>query len=52
MTISVINGGVVAKKGGALFRVLLVLAIVAQGALVAHHVHDASVQPSAIMQPK
>jgi len=48
MTISVINGGVVAKKGGALFRVLLVLAIVAQGALVAHHVHEAAGQPQVV----
>ena len=52
MTISVINGGVVARKGGALFRVLLVLAIVAQGALVAHHVHDAAEQPTMITQQK
>ena len=39
MTISVINGGVV-RKGGAFFRVLIVLAIIAQGLLVAHHAHD------------
>jgi hypothetical protein len=52
MTISVINGGVVARKGGVLFRVLLVLAIVAQGALFVHHVHDAAAQPTTITQQK
>jgi hypothetical protein len=52
MTISVINGGGVVKRGGALFRVLLVLAIVAQGALVAHHVRDAGRQPVTITQQR
>jgi hypothetical protein len=40
MTISVLNGGGIVKKGGALFRVLIVLAIVVQGGLVAHHARD------------
>jgi hypothetical protein len=40
MTISVLNGGGIVRKGGALFRVLIVLAIVAQGGLIAHHAHD------------
>jgi hypothetical protein len=52
MSISVINGGTVVRKGGALFRVLLVLAIVAQGALFVHHVHDAAAQPTTITQQK
>jgi hypothetical protein len=52
MTISVINGGGVVKSGGALFRVLFVLAIVAQGALVAHHVRDAAGHPPAITQQR
>ena len=44
MTISVVNGGGIVSRGGALFRLLLVLAIVAQGALVAHHAHEAARQ--------
>jgi hypothetical protein len=40
MTISVINGGGIVRKGGVLFRVLIVLAIIAQGSLVAHNAHD------------
>ncbi len=47
MSISVLNGGGIVRKGGALFRVLLVLAIVVQGGLVAHHVHDAVGQAQA-----
>ena len=42
MSISVLNGGGIVRKGGAVFRVLLVLAIVAQGGLVAHHTPDAA----------
>jgi hypothetical protein len=42
MTISVLNGGGIVKKGGTLFRVLVVLAIIVQGGLVAHHAHDAT----------
>ena len=45
MTISVLNGGGIVRKGGALFRVLIVLAIVVQGGLVAHHAHDPAPQP-------
>lgn len=41
MSISVLNGGGIVRKGGALFRVLIVLAIVVQGALVVHHGRDA-----------
>jgi hypothetical protein len=40
MTISVLNGGGIVRKGGALFRVLIVLAIVVQGGLVAHHASE------------
>ena len=40
MTISVINGGVVVKRSGTVLRVLIVLAIMAQGILVVHHAHD------------
>ena len=47
MRISVLNGGGIVRKGGALFRVLIVLAIVTQGALVAHHAHDAAGQAQA-----
>ena len=50
MTISVINGGGIVKKGGALFRVLIVLAILAQGGLVAHHAHEAVSQPQTTQQ--
>ena len=50
MTISVINGGVVVRKGGMLFRVLLVLAIIAQGVLVAHHAHDPAPGPNVTQQ--
>jgi hypothetical protein len=50
MTISVINGGGVVKKGGTFFRVLLVLAILVQAGLVAHHTHDAARQAQAIAE--
>ena len=36
MSISVINGGI-ARTSGALFRVLIVLAILAQGGLFVHY---------------
>ena len=39
MSISVLNGGGIVRKGDALFRVLIVLAIFAQGGLIAHHAH-------------
>jgi hypothetical protein len=39
MTISVINGGGIVRRSGTFFRVLIVLAIIAQGILVAHHAH-------------
>jgi hypothetical protein len=48
MTISVLNGGGIVRKGGALFRVLIVLAIVAQGGLVAHHSHDTARQAQVV----
>jgi hypothetical protein len=48
--ISVLNGGGIVRKGGALFRVLLVLAIVAQGGLVAHHAHQTARQVQASQQ--
>jgi hypothetical protein len=49
MTISVLNGGGIVRKGGALFRVLIVLAIVVQGGLVAHHGRDAA-RPVQVVQ--
>jgi hypothetical protein len=50
MTISVINGGGIVKKSGAPFRVLIVLAIIVQGGLVAHHAHDPAPPVQAITQ--
>ncbi len=50
MTISVINGGGIVKKGGTFFRVLIVLAILAQGALVVHHAHDPMEQAQTTQQ--
>jgi hypothetical protein len=41
MRISIINGGGIVKTSGNLFRVLLVLAIFAQGVLITHHANDA-----------
>jgi hypothetical protein len=50
MTISVINGGGIVRKSGALFRVLIVLAILLQGSLVAHNAHDPVRHHNAITQ--
>jgi hypothetical protein len=50
MNTSVINGGV-ARKSGALFRVLIVLAIIAQAGLFVHyHVAAHAAQTQAITQ--
>lgn len=43
MSISVINGGGIVRKSSALFRVLIVLAILVQGGLIAHDHATASV---------
>ncbi len=52
MTISVLNGGGIVRKGGAVFRVLIVLAIVVQGGLIAHHAHDTARQAQTSVQQK
>jgi hypothetical protein len=50
MSISVITGSI-ARKSGALFRVLIVLAILAQGSLFVHyHASASAVQAQAITQ--
>jgi len=45
MSISVINGGIARQSGGALFRVLIVLAILAQGGLFVHYHANAAAAP-------
>jgi hypothetical protein len=50
MSISVINGGGIVQKSGALFRVLIVLAILLQGSLFVHNAHDSVPHHSAITQ--
>jgi hypothetical protein len=46
MSISVINGGGIVRKSSSLFRVLIVLAILFQGSLVAHNHATAPVTPA------
>lgn len=49
MSISVINGGIARNGSGALFRVLIVLAILVQGGLFVHyHANAATAQTQAI----
>ena len=50
MTISVLNGGGIVRKSGSLFRVLIVLAILVQGGLVAHEARAAASQPQTTQQ--
>ena len=45
MSISVINGGIARQSGGALFRVLIVLAILVQGGLFVHYHVTAAAAP-------